>query len=41
MKDYVRSMLELILAYGGEAIQYFNIYAEPIGDGGYYFYFLY
>ena len=41
LKDYVRSMPELITAYGGEAIRYFNIYAEPIGDGGYRFYFLY
>ncbi len=41
LKDYVRSMPELIIAYGGEAIQHFNIYAEPIGDGGYRFYFLY
>ena len=41
LKDYVRSMPELITVYGGEAIHYFNIYAEPIGDGGYRFYFLY
>ena len=41
LKDYVRSMPELITAYGGEAIQYFNIYAESIEDGGYRFYFLY
>lgn len=27
LKDYVRSMPELITAYGGEPIQYFNIYA--------------
>lgn len=41
LKDYVRSMPELIIAYGGEAIRYFNIYAEPIRNGGYRFYFLY
>ena len=41
LKDYVCSMPQLITAYGGEAIRYFNIYAEPIGDGGYRFYFLY
>ena len=41
LKDYVRSMPELIIAYGGEAIRYFNIYAEPLGEGGYHFYFLY
>ncbi len=41
LKDYVRSMPQLITAYGGEAIQYFNIYAEAIGTGGYLFYFLY
>lgn len=41
LKDYIRSMPELITAYGGEPIQYFNIYAELIGDGGYRFYFLY
>lgn len=41
LKDYVCSMPELITAYGGEPIQYFNIYAEPIGDGSYRFYFLY
>lgn len=41
LKDYVSSMPELITSYGGEPIQYFNIYAEPIEDGGYRFYFLY
>lgn len=41
LKDYVHAMPELITAYGGEAIQYFNIYAELIGNGGYRFYFLY
>ena len=41
LKDYVRSMPELITAYGGKPIEYFNIYAEPIGDSGYRFYFLY
>ena len=41
LKDYARSMPQLITAYGGEPIQYFNIYAEPIGDGSYRFYFLY
>ena len=41
LKDYVCSMPQLITAYGGESIQYFNIYAEPIGDCGYRFYFLY
>ena len=35
LKDYVRSMPELIMAYGGEPIRHFNIYAEPIGDGVY------
>lgn len=41
LKDYVRSMPEMITAYGGEPIQFFTIYAENIGSGSYRFYFLY
>lgn len=41
LKDYVQSMPELITAYGGNPIQYFTIYAEPLGGGSYRFYFLY
>lgn len=41
LKDYVRSMPELITAYGGNPIQYFTIYAEPLGGGSYRIYFLY
>lgn len=41
LKDYVRSMPELITAYGGQQIQYFTIYAEPFGGGSYRIYFLY
>lgn len=41
LKDYVRSMPELITAYGGNQIEYFTIYAEPLGGGSYRFYFLY
>lgn len=41
LKDYVQSMPELITAYGGSPIQYFTIYTEPLGDGGYRIYFLY
>ncbi len=40
LKDYVRSMPELITAYGGNQIEYFTIYAEPLGGGSYRFYFL-
>ena len=31
----------LITAYGGNQIEYFTIYAEPLGGGSYRFYFLY
>lgn len=41
LKDYVRSMPDLITANGGQPIQYFTIYVESIGGGGYNFYFLY
>lgn len=41
LKDYVRSMPGLITAYGGNQIEYFTIYAEPLGGGSYRFYFLY
>lgn len=41
LKDYVQSMPELITAYGGNPIQYFTIYAEPLGNGSYRIYFLY
>lgn len=41
LNDYVQSMPELIKAYGGNPIQYFTIYAEPLGGGSYRFYFLY
>lgn len=41
LKDYVRSMPNLVIVYGGEAISYFNIYIEPIDGGRYRFYFLY
>ena len=41
LKDYVRSMPDLITAYGGTTIQYFTIYVEPLGGGSYRFYFLY
>ena len=41
LKDYVQSMPKLITAYGGNPIQYFTIYAEPLGGGSYRIYFLY
>lgn len=41
LKDYVRSMPGLITAYGGNQIECFTIYAEPLGGGSYRFYFLY
>lgn len=41
LKDYVQSMPELITAYGGNPIQYFTIYTEPLGGGSYRIYFLY
>lgn len=41
LKDYVQSMPELIAAYGGNPIQYFTIYVEPLGSGSYRIYFLY
>lgn len=41
LKDYVQSMPGLITAFGGNPIQYFTIYAEPLGGGSYRFYFLY
>lgn len=41
LKDYVQSMPELIAAYGGNPIQYFTIYTEPLGGGSYRIYFLY
>lgn len=41
LKDYVQSMPGLITAYGGNPIQYFTIYAEPLGGGSYRIYFLY
>ena len=41
LKDYVQSMPGLITAFGGNQIEYFTIYAEPLGGGSYRFYFLY
>lgn len=41
VKDYVRSMPDIITMYGGTTIQYFTIYVEPLGGGSYRFYFLY
>lgn len=41
LKDYVQSVPGLITAYGGNQIEYFTIYAEPLGGGSYRFYFLY
>lgn len=41
LKDYVRSMPDIITAYGGEPIQYFTIYVESLGGGSYRIYFLY
>lgn len=41
LRDYVQSMPELITAYGGNPIQYFTIYAEPLEGGSYRIYFLY
>lgn len=41
LKDYVQSMPGLITAYGGNSIQYFTIYTEPLGGGSYRIYFLY
>lgn len=41
LKDYVRSMPEMVAAYGGQTIEYFTIYVEPLGGGSYQFYFLY
>lgn len=41
LKDYVQSMPGLITAYGGNQIEYFTIYAEPLSGGSYRFYFLY
>lgn len=41
LREYVQSMPELITTYGGNPIQYFSIYTEPLGDGSYWIYFLY
>lgn len=41
LKDYVQSMPGFITAYGGNQIEYFTIYAEPLGGGSYRIYFLY
>lgn len=41
LKDYVRSMPNLVIVYGGETISYFNIFIEPMDGGRYQFYFLY
>ncbi|MCM1215229.1 MAG: procyclic acidic repetitive family protein [Lachnospiraceae bacterium] len=41
LKDYVRSMPDIITMYGGTTIQYFTIYVEPLGGGSCRFYFLY
>lgn len=41
LKDYVRSMSDIITAYGGEPIHYFTIYVESLGGGSYRIYFLY
>lgn len=41
LQDYVQSMPGLITAYGGEPIEYFTIYIEPLDGGSYRIYFLY
>jgi hypothetical protein len=41
LKNYVRSMPSLVVAYGGEPIEKFTIYVENLGNGNYKFYFLY
>lgn len=41
LKDYVRSMPNIITAYGGNPITLFTIYIEPLGGGSYRIYFLY
>ena len=39
--DYVTSMPEIIVAYGGEKIDHFTIYVEDKGNGSYKFYYIY
>lgn len=41
LKDYVKSMPEVITNYGGEKIDNFTIYVENRNNGTYTFYFLY
>ena len=41
LKDYVRSMPEMVSSYGGTEIEFFTIYVEDNGNGSYTFYFLY
>lgn len=41
LRDYVQSMPALVTAYGGEPIEYFTIYIEPLDGGSYRIYFLY
>ncbi len=41
LKDYVRSMPNIITAYGGNPITLFTIYIEPLGGSSYRIYFLY
>ena len=41
LKNYVKSMPDLIAMYGGDQLQYFTIYIEPLGGGSYKIYFLY
>lgn len=41
LKDYVRSMPDIIEAYGGPKIKYFTIYIQNNENGNYTFYFLY
>ncbi len=41
LKDYVSSMPQLAVSYGGEPIEYFTIYTESLGNGAYTVYFLF
>lgn len=41
LKDYVSSMPQLAVSYGGEPIEYFTIYTESLGNGAYTIYFLF
>lgn len=41
LKDYVSSMPQLAVSYGGEPIKYFTIYTESLAGGAYTIYFLF